>query len=249
MQFQIRAPFAHLTPVVFTLSFALLASAVFALPQRAHAQQFAVDDAGITEAGACQIEAWWGEAEQFFLPACTLLPRTEVSLGAARFDRGNGILETHATLEAKWMGRDPEANLWGWGVVVGSAFAAQRSPREASQVYAYVPVTLHLEQLSLDLHANAGWVREQEVHGDHTHIHNGVSLGLRGDLAVATRLQLIGEVSGVVGDPLEAQLGVRLVMLEDVLSLDLSHGFLPTTSERGLGWQVGLAWTPSPFRP
>jgi hypothetical protein len=162
MRLSTRAERGRVTILAILPFVALWAIVAILFPLHADAQQFAVDDAGITEPGACQVEGWWGEAERFFLPACSFLPNTEITLGAARLDRGIGRLETHGIVQAKWMRQDPEAFGWGWGFVVGTAVALENAPREASEIYAYIPVTRRLEALPLDLHANVGWVREAE---------------------------------------------------------------------------------------
>jgi hypothetical protein len=227
---------------------ALVAASFFSLSSL-QAQQWVVDDAAITEPGACQVEAWWGEAEQWVLPACTLLPRTEVTLGAGWFDRGAGGTDPHLFAEAKLLGRDSDALRWGWGVVVGTALSLDGDTDRVSQLFAYVPVTVNLEAIPLVLHANAGWALERELHGDHAHDHRGLLWGMRGDLALSDRLALLGEVSGITGDPAEGQAGIRLFVVPDRLALDLSYGFSLDSAEDGLGFQLGLAWTPAPFRP
>ncbi|TVP43842.1 MAG: hypothetical protein EA350_12880 [Gemmatimonadales bacterium] len=227
---------------------AFVAASFLTSPLSLHAQQMVVDDAAITEPGACQVEAWWGEAEQWVLPACTLLPRTEVTLGAGWFDRGAGSTDPHLFAEAKLLARDSDALPWGWGVVVGTALSLESGGERVSQLFAFVPVTVNLETLPLVLHANAGWALEREVHGDHAHDHQGFLWGLRGDLAISERLALLGEVMGLSGDEAEGQAGVRLFVVPDRLAMDLSYGFSLNSDEDGLGFQLGLAWTPAPFR-
>lgn len=227
----------------------LMAAALTLLPLSSHAQQWVVDDAAITEPGACQVEAWWGEAERWFLPACTLLPRTEITLGAGWFDRGLDRLDGHLFAEAKLLARDSDALPWGWGIVVGTALAFEGSPDRTSEVFAYVPVSVNLERIPLVLHANAGWAREWEAHGDHSHTHDGVLWGLRGDLGLTERFALLGEVFGLSGEGAEAQAGIRFALLPELLTLDVSYGFALDSEDDGLGLQIGLAWTPAPFRP
>jgi len=226
---------------------ALVAACSFS-PLPLQAQQWVVDDAAITEPGACQVEGWWGETEQWVLPACTLLPRTEVTLGAGWFDRGAGGTDPHLFGEVKLLGRDSDALHWGWGVVVGTALSLESGGDRASQVFAYVPITVNLEALPLVLHANAGWALERELHGDHAHDHQGFLWGLRGDVALSDRLALLGEVSGLSGDEAEAQAGIRLFVVPDRLAVDFSYGFPLDRAEDGLGFQLGLAWTPAPIR-
>lgn len=228
---------------------AALMAVTFFLPFSLQAQQWVVDDAAITEPGACQVEAWWGEAEQWVLPACTLLPRTEVTLGAGWFDRGADRTDPHLFGEVKFLGRDSDALPWGWGLVVGTALSLEGGGDRVSQLFAYVPVTVNLEALPLVLHGNAGWALERELHGDHHHDHRGLLWGVRSDLSLSPRISLLGEVSGLSGEEAEAQAGIRLFVVPDRLAVDLSYGFSLDGAEDGLGLQLGLAWTPAPFRP
>jgi hypothetical protein len=212
------------------------------------AQQWVVDDAAVTEHGACQVEAWWGENEQWVLPACTALPRTEIAVGVGRFDRGAGATP-HLFGQAKLLGRDVDTLRWGWGAVVGAALSFGSDGDRVGQILAYVPVSLDLETLPLVLHGNAGWALEREIHDDHSHDRRGFLWGLRGDLALGGRLGLLAEVSGFSGDMAQAQAGIRLGVIPDRLALDLSYGLSLDRAQAGLGVQVGIAWTPAPIRP
>lgn len=226
-----------------------LAAAFILLPLSAQAQQWIVDDAGITEPGACQVETWWGEEERWVLPACTLVPRTEVTLGAGWFDRGAGSLDPHLFVEAKVLGRDPDALPWGWGVVVGTALSLEDGGDRASEVFGYVPLTLALESIPLVLHANAGWALERELVDGQGEDTRGGIWGLRGDLGLSSRVELLAEVQGMFGEGAEAQAGLRFVPIPDRLAVDVSYGLAFDSDEDGLGFQLGLAWTPAPFRP
>jgi len=212
-----------------------------------NSSQGVVDDAAVTEHGACQVEAWWGENELWVLPACTFLPRTEIAVGVGRFDRGAGATP-HLFGQARLPGRDVDTLRWGWGVVVGAALSFGSNDVRVGLIIAYVPVSLDLETLPLVLHGNAGWALEREIHEDHSHDHRGFLWGLRGDLALSERLGLIAEVSGLSGDMAQAEAGIRLGVIPDRLALDLSYGLSLDRAEAGLGVQVGIAWTPESAR-
>jgi hypothetical protein len=212
----------------------------------AAAQQFVVDDASIPEARACQVEAWWGEAEAWVLPSCHLLPATELTLGVIHMDAGFGSRDLQAVVEAKRMFRDADALGWGWSVAAGFALPVERG-HAPTGAYAYVPTSFSLARVPAVLHLNLGWGFERENHGDHAHDHHGVLWGVRGDLEASGRLTLIGELFGLSGDGAELQVGLRTTLVSDRLALDLSRGFHLSRNEDGLGFQVGVAWTPGPI--
>jgi len=232
----------------FAMGLAAIAASALVSPASSEAQQWMVDDAAITESGACQIEAWWGETERWMLPACTLVPRTEITLGTGWFDRGADQRALHGFAQVKVLGRDAEGTRWGWGAVVGASRSGEGEGGAATQIAAYVPVTVNVQTLPLVLHLNTGWALERETHIDHAHTHRGVLWGMRGDFTLSERLGLVAEVSGLSGEAAEAQAGLRLAVVPDRLTMDLSYGVSRDRAEDGLGFQVGLAWTPAPFR-
>lgn len=100
------------------------------------------------------------------------------------------------------------------------------------------------------VHANGGWLLTvaNDVAGNRDH---ALTWGIRADLAVpglAERLLVIGEVFGQDGSRPEQQLGVRAVLIPGRLQADLSWGWHSGAGQQGVGWAVGLAWTPPPFR-
>jgi len=205
-------------------------------------QQFVVDDAGVVDSGACQLEGWVGEEEFWILPACSPFPRGEIALGAVRHSAWAGALQGKVLL------RDPEVDPdWRWGVVAGLSF------RPFSGAYAYLPVTMGAFSEDVVLHVNAGWAYEREAHSDHVHEHHGLLWGLRTDVDLSRmglpRVALIGELFGLTGEGTEAQAGLRIALREERLFVDLSHGFALRTGDAGLGPQAGISLTPPPFLP
>lgn len=156
--------------------------------------------------GPARSRSGGGAAERWVLPACTLFPRTEITLGTAWFDRGADRRDGHLVAEAKVLGLDPEVHPWGWAL-------------------------------------------EKALEGDHGHAHQGLLWGMRGDLILTDRLAILAEVIGLSGEGAEAQAGVRLHLVPDRFAVDLSYSRPPDEPADGLGFQVGVAWTPAPFRP
>ncbi len=206
-----------------------------------------VDDAATVGLGACQVEAWWGQAEAWFLPGCQFLPRTEATLGLSHVDAGFGGRGFHGVVEGKVILRDSGEDRWGWGLVMGGALPLQEGSAPTS-AWAHIPLSLNLQAIPAAIHLNAGWGFERENHLDHTHDHHGLAWGVRSDLEVAPRLLLVGELFGLSGDGVEGQAGLSTEVLPARLALDLSWAHRFDTGEGGMGFQVGLTWTPAPIR-
>lgn len=208
------------------------------------AQQFVVDDAAITDAGACQLEGWIGGSAAWLLPACTPLARAELTLGLGRVLDDHGD-HTHA--EAEFVAQAkisllPDApGALGVSAVVGAGFGpfAQATGERLSGGYAYLPLTYTAPGERLLVHANAGasYAREERA--------LRALYGLRADVAAAGPVIVIAELFGE-GRDVGAQAGLRLALVPDRLALDASYGFA-LRGEGETGPALGIAWTPAPF--
>lgn len=217
------------------------------LAERAAAQQFVVDDANIVDAGGCQVEAWYGQSSQWLLPACRLLPWTEVTTGIGLAPEGDGRLVKYA-VQAKVLLVEARRGTPGLGFVAGVGMdrLGQVLGSRVSGVYAHVPVTVLLGAERAAAHANIGWHNERNHDGTHG-THHALTWGLRADVLVAPRLTLIGELFGEDQERPEYQAGLRSTLLTDRLQLDVSWGGHTERGAGGAGWTVGLAWTPRPW--
>jgi len=217
---------------------ALLAQPVFA-------QQFVVDDAGITDPGACQIEGWVSESARWVLPACTPVSRTEITLGIglvreAHGDHTHDEIEFVAQAKVSLLPDDP--GRVGVSVVAGfgSSPFAQSAGERVEEFFAYVPLTYTAANEVLQFHLNGGWSynRLDELHR--------ALYGIRADVSVLEPVQLIGEVFGE-GIDLGYQVGVRWHALPDLLSIDASYGNSFSSDDPGIGFALGVAIMPSAF--
>lgn len=217
------------------------ALALLLLPA-AHAQQMVVDDAGITDPGACQLETWMGQLGGWFQPACTALGRTELTLGIGYTDEPHGDhthRHTEVFAEAKVNVLPDDPGALGLSLVAGAGFGFEAGlPFEG--VYAYVPVTYTLASERALFHANLGWAYETE---DRQHV---ALYGLRADVALHERVTLLGEAFGI-GTALGAQGGLRLTIVPDLIAVDATYGATLRGDLPDLGFTVGLAITPAPF--
>ncbi len=207
----------------------------------ANGQQMVVDDAGVTDYKAFQLEDWAGTEESWILPAVSPLRGLELAAGAVITDD-----ETFAVTEAKYMFRAPANNRAGFGIVAGALAAP------FGEFYSYVPVTLPLIDERVVLHGNLGYMleRHEEEHGDHSHTHEDhfFTWGARADVALAAPVTLLGELFGLNDETPDFQVGFRLEILPGLLEMDFTYGNNLSRQSSGLGFTAGLAWTPPPFR-
>lgn len=218
----------------------LIIIALGGMSQTANGQQMVVDDAGVTEFRAFQLESWLGTEESWILPAYSPVRGLELAAGAVITDD-----ETHMVGEAKYMFRAPSLHSPGYGLVAGVLVA----PFE--EFYTYVPVTLPVFDEWMVLHGNLGYVleRHEEVHGDHTYIREGHLFfwGARADINVHGPFWLLGELFGEDNFQPDFQVGFRLEVIPELLEMDFTYGNNFSRVSSGMGFTVGIAWTPAPF--
>lgn len=228
-----------------------LVLALLALPAGIQAQPWVVDDAGITDYGACQLETWGGGEEAWFLPACQLVTGFEVTTGVAVFDAGMGSRRGHAILEGK-------STIWSRGVaelglVGGVAVPFSTDGPRVAEAMAYLPLTLTSAGREAMLHLNAGammnrlLVTEDPQGVGEVERESAAIWGVRGDLPIHSRWTVIAEVFGMGSDEVETEAGLRMEVVPERLLVDVSYGHDLSNSTEGLGPQVALAWTPRPF--
>ena len=211
----------------------------------ADAQQFVVDDAGITDSGACQVEGWVGESAGWLLPACTPIGRVEFTLGVGYLDEAEGTetnrqVEYVAQAKVALLPDDPERV--GLSVVGGFGFDpfAQVTGVPLETVLAYLPMTYTLADGRAQFHLNGGWAYQHEV-GNHDAIY-----GIRGDVALHERVTLIGEFFGE-GSEQGVQGGLRVAVIPDLLPVDGSYGASVSGDTPDIGFALGIAITPRAF--
>jgi hypothetical protein len=211
----------------------------------AAAQQFVVDDAGITEPGACQLEAWISPSAGWILPACAPVARTEITLGVGVADEDHGDhahREIEYVAQAKIQVLPDDPGRMGAALVVGAGFGpfAQATGERIEGFYAYVPLTYTLPSERAQLHLNAGWTYDRL---DETH---RALYAARADLWLTGLVATIGEVFGE-GEDVGFQVGARLAILPEHFHVDLSYGGALRGGTPAIRFAAGVAWTPPPF--
>jgi hypothetical protein len=210
-----------------------------------HAQQFVVDDAGITDPGACQFEGWLSEAAGWILPACTPMRRTELTLGIGYVDDLQG---DHSDREVQYVAQAkvsllPEGpGTVGVAVVAGLGLGpfAQAAGIPLEAFFAYVPLTYTLLNGRAVFHLNGGW-----AYG-HEDDHHQALYGIRADAVLHERVIVVGELFGE-GSERGVQGGLRVTVIPDLVVVDASYGAEVAGDRPDIGVALGVAVTPRPF--
>jgi hypothetical protein len=216
-------------------------------PRGVQAQQFYTDDAAIVDAGACQVEGWYGETALWLLPACHFVPNLELTVGLGVLQDAGQRLEY--VVQGKYLLRDVSPRGVGVAVAAGLGFGplAQVPGDGVAAAFAYVPVTWAPGAGRLVFHGNIGWQFDRNETG----IRHALIWGVAGDALLplpGERFTFIGELFGEGDDRPEYQVGLRVSLVTDRLHTDVSWGGHTARDRDGDGLVVGFTWTPPPLR-
>jgi hypothetical protein len=210
----------------------LVSAAVAAAMPAAHAAggHYRVDDADVVEFGRCQVETWYSRAsgdnwETVVAPACHFVRDLEVTLewNTVRDEGERGgslVLEAKRLLPERARGRLLSS------VVAGTSYETRNG--EFKNVYLYVPASLDAAD-ALTLHANLGW-RWEEADGHLT------IWGAAAEWRALPHLHLIGEVFGDGRGRSGQQVGLRPVLIDDRLHLDIAVAWDRLAGPEGSTW-------------
>ena len=210
---RVSAPFAS-RRVRWLLCAASLATSQVALAGR----PLFTDDATVTPTGACQAESWYQDNAHGYelnvFPACNLVGNVEITLGLTRRDAANSY-----SLQGKKIFREFEPDSWGWGLAVGAIHYPSQEPQSptASDIYAYVPLSVSFAEDRYQLHLNAGVNHHQP--DDNTTL----TWGIGGVANLDFPVMLFAEVFGSDDLP-SIHGGLGLALLPDRVQLDLTAG-------------------------
>lgn len=197
------------------------------------ARPFVVDDARVTDPGACQVETWVkrnpGNHEFWALPACNLL--------GVEFTAGAGVQSANAAgqsdqrdyqVQAKTLFRPLTTNDWGWGIAAGAVRHADIALREnlLANYYFYMPVSKSFADDRFVLLTNVGAVDNRDEK------RRGLLWGAGGEYYLTARTVLLGEVYGATGFDRFSQVGLRYWIIPDRLQFDTTYGFQLSGSDR-----------------
>jgi hypothetical protein len=195
-------------------------------PHAHAARPFVVDDARVTDPGACQVETWLkrnpGSHEVWALPAC--------NVAGIEVTAGGGVQSTNAAgqsdqrdyqFQGKTLFRPLTTNDWGWGVAAGVVRHADIALREnlLANRYFYIPVSKSFADDRFVLLTNLGVVDNRDEK------RRGLLWGAGGEYYLTERTVLLGEVYGATGFDRFSQAGVRYWIIPDHLQVDSTYGF------------------------
>lgn len=209
------------------------------------ARPFVTDDARLTTAGSCQLESWMRSYEHsrevWALPACNPGGNLEFTLGGGRARQDAGQATRDYVLQLKTLFQPLGKEGWAWGLALGRVLhpEIEPGPNQLGNQYAYVPVTVALDQDRLFLHLNAGWLRDRASRQDRA------TWGLGTEYYVQPRLALIAESYGDDRSRPYWQTGLRYSIIPELLQVDTTLG-AQHDGGRGSRWlSFGLRWTPA----
>ena len=224
----------------FALAFGLAASAAHA------ARPMVTDDARIVDAKACQLESWVKQnrdsTEYWAQPACNFGGNLEITVGAARTRDDGGIHTSDTLIQGKTIFKQLETNGWGFGLALGSAHHPQLDGG-GRDWYAYVPASFSFRDDRFVLHANLGWLREQETK------RNRLTWGIGSETQLAERTWLIAEGYGQNQGKPFYQFGLRHWVVPDRVQIDATYGNRAGGDARERWFSVGLRLLSVPFLP
>lgn len=211
---------------------------------QARGQQFVTDDAAVVGHKSFQVEAWYGEYSSWLLPAWGVFKGVELTPGLGYIQDGEGDYEFQWVLQLKYIPVEIEPGKTGFGIVAGTGMAPFTQPgrRSFNDLYAYGVLGRSFFGDALHLHGNLGWIFENDADpGFPDHL---LTWGLRSDVAISDRITWIAEsFSGGYALP-EMHTGLRFTLIQDLLEMDISYGMHTDKNETGIGFNIGLAWTP-----
>ncbi len=226
--------------VELALALCTLAPAAYA------ARPMNTDDARITDAKACQLESWAktnrDSTEYWALPACNFMGNLELTVGGASTHDDTGTHATDIVFQGKTLLKPLEPNSWGVGLAAGTVHHPQADVG-GNDWYAYVPASFSFKNDRFVLHANLGWLREQETK------HHRLTWGVGSETQLAERTWLIAETFGQNQDKPFYQMGLRHWIAPNRVQIDTTCGNRIGSNVDEPWFSIGLRLLSVPFLP
>ena len=208
------------------------------------ARPFVTDDARLTTAGSCQLESWMriypDSKELWALPACNPTGNLEFTVGGGRARHDDAPATSDFVFLAKTLFRPLETNDWGIGFAVGTIRHPEINPgpNMLGNTYAYIPLSVSLNDDKVILHANLGWLKDK-ASGQ-----NNLSWGVGGEFKVHARLLGIAETFGDNRSMSYGQVGVRYSVRPDLFQVDATIGQQLSGPGKNHWVSFGIRYTP-----
>ena len=208
------------------------------------ARPFVTDDARLTTAGSCQLESWMriypDSKELWALPACNPTGNLEFTVGGGRAHHDDAPATSDYVFQAKTLFRPLETNDWGIGFAVGTIRHPEINPgpNMLGNTYAYIPLSVSLNDDKVILHANLGWLKDK-ASGQ-----NNLSWGVGGEFKLHARLLGIAETFGDNRSMSYGQVGVRYSVRPDLFQVDATIGQQLSGPGKNHWVSFGIRYTP-----
>ena len=208
------------------------------------ARPFVTDDARLTTAGSCQLESWMriypDSKELWALPACNPTGNLEFTVGGGRARHDDAPATSDYVFQAKTLFRPLETNDWGIGFAVGTIRHPEINPgpNMLGNTYAYIPLSVSLNDDKVILHANLGWLKDK-ASGQ-----NNLSWGVGGEFKLHARLLGIAETFGDNRSMSYGQVGVRYSVRPDLFQVDATIGQQLSGPGKNHWVSFGIRYTP-----
>ena len=208
------------------------------------ARPFVTDDARLTNAESCQVEAWTRvyqhSHELWALPACNPWGSFELTFGGslAKADGQSATLDS--AIQVKTLFRELKTNDWGIGLAVGKISHSDLNPgpSQYGNTYGYIPASLSLSDDAIILHANLGLLHDKQSK------QNNMTWGLGSEIKIKPNLLGIAEVYGDNRSNPYLQVGFRYSVIPNLFQIDSTYG-QQINGDSELKWiSLGLRYTP-----
>jgi hypothetical protein len=211
------------------------------------ARPFVTDDARLTTAGSCQVETWTrsypSSLETWALPACNPTGNLEFTVGGGRayFDALATPNSTDYVYQAKTLFRKLDLHTSGIGLAVGMVHhpSIQVGPNQHGNQYAFIPISVPLNEDRLIMHLNPGILRDKASQETRK------TWGIGFEFNATPRWMLIAESFGDTSTGSYWQSGVRFAIIPNLLQVDTTTGKKYSGSSETQWISFGLRFTPS----
>ena len=208
------------------------------------ARPFVTDDARLTTAGSCQLESWMRTypdgKELWALPACNPTGNLEFTVGGGRARHDGEPSTNDYVFQAKTLLRPLETNDWGLGLALGTIRHPKINPgpNMLGNTYAYIPLSVSLNDDKVILHANLGWLKDK-ASGQ-----NNLSWGVGSEFKLHAKLLGIAETFGDNRSMSYGQVGVRYSVRPDLFQVDATIGQQLSGPGKNHWVSFGIRYTP-----
>ncbi|MCL2822884.1 MAG: hypothetical protein FWD57_02735 [Polyangiaceae bacterium] len=213
------------------------------------ARPMITDDARVVDPKSCQIETWTrfsrDSIDYWAMPGCNVAQSIELTTGAALSWQSGSAEVTDILLQGKTLFRELEPNGWSVGLAIGYAHHSNTQARDGvtGHPYAYTPWSLSLFNDVVVLHANIGWVLENEAK------RHQLTWGLGSETALTDRIWIIAEAFGTNSEKPALHAGLRGWVVQNRMQIDATCGSRIGFASDERWISVGLRLLSPPFLP